>query len=113
MAIRDNNNTTPKSCNRLEEIAEDQRNRLLTENIYQDKLGKIYGATHPNATQEQGGIDDRNNIKGKGTGEYLDTSKGGGSLDIFGRPDVQGSGRNNLLLLNKYNADNPYDCFLF
>jgi hypothetical protein len=113
MAINDNLNTTPQSCNRLEEIAKEARERLIRDNIYQNQLNKIYGVTHPNATQEKGGIDDRKNNKGKGTGDFLDTSKGGGNYDINGRSDVLGSGRKALLQLNKYTSKNPYDCFQF
>ena len=102
----DNLNNTPKSCNRLEEIAKQARENLIRDNIYQDELGKRYTVVDPNATQKTGGIDDRTNEKGKGTGEFLDTSKGGGSLDINGRVDVNGSGRNALLTLNKYSLNN-------
>ena len=80
------------SCNELSRIAEEARKRILELNIYQDEAGKRYSATHPNATQAQGGVDDFNNIKGKGTGIELDTSNGGGKYDIEGRPDVAGSG---------------------
>lgn len=108
----DNNNNIPKSCSRLEEIANEARAKLIRDNVYQDVAGQRYTSTHVNATQGGGGIDDRQNQKGKGTGEFLDTSKGGGSLDVNGRADVGGSGRKNLLTLNKYSADEPYDCFL-
>lgn len=113
MPRNDNNNALPDSCSRLTEIANQARERLIKLNVYQNQAGKMYGAEHPNARQINGGADDPLNIKGKGTdGGYLDTSNGGGYYDIYGKPEVQGSGRKNLLLKNKYSADNPYDCFI-
>ena len=111
MAINDNNNRLGRSCTRLEEIAEQARQQLLLRNVYQNSVGRIYNENHPNALQTPGGSDDRLNIKGKGTAGYLDTENGGGYYDIYGRPDVDGSGRNNLLLKNIYSKENPYDCF--
>ena len=73
----------------------------------------IYTATHPNATQAQGGVDDRLNSKGKGTGEYLDTRNGGGSVDINGRPELGIGARQDAFTKNIYTRDNPYDCFIF
>ena len=108
----DNLNTIESSCDRLTAIANKARLDLITKNIYQDATGKQYTSTHPNATQAKGGIDDKSNQKGKGTGEYLDTSKGGGSLDVNGRIDVGTSGRNALLTLNRYSKDNPYKCII-
>lgn len=113
MAIQDNNNDLGRSCDRLGQIAAESRERLLTENIYQDKSGKRYNTTHPNATQAQGGIDDRGNHKGKGTGEYMDTTKGGSSIDINGIPELGGGGRQDALRKNIYTKDKPYDCFIF
>lgn len=110
--VNDNNNRLGRSCTRLEEIAEEARKQLLLRNVYQNQTGRIYNETHPNASQAPGGSDDRLNIKGKGTnGGFLDTSEGGGYYDINGRPDVDGSGRNNLLQKNIYRKENPYDCF--
>ena len=111
--MNDNNNRLGRSCDRLSEIAEIARQNLVTQNIYQNVEGKTYTSRHPNATQVQGGVDDRTNIKGKGTGEYLDTRGGGGYYDINGRPELGGGGRNALLSKNIYTADNPYDCFIF
>lgn len=99
------------TCDRLGEIAEQARNELTALNIYKNASGRIYSATHPNATQQIGGIDDPNNAKGKGTGVLFDTENGGGFFDINGRPGVNGSGRvahfNNL-----YNKNNVYDCVI-
>jgi hypothetical protein len=113
MAINDNNNRLGRSCDRLGDIASKAREQLILQNVYQDLSGKRYNSTHPNATQAQGGIDDRLNAKGKGTGEYLDTSNGGGSIDINGRPELGGGGRLDALTKNIYTKDNPYDCFIF
>lgn len=110
MANDVNLNNIPDSCDKLSKIADEARNKLITLNIYQNQSGKKYSAQHPNATQKQGGIDDVNNVKGKGTGVFLDTSNGGGKLDIEGRVDVIGSGRKRLLMLNKYTQDKKYEC---
>lgn len=112
MAQNDNNNKLEDSCSRLEKIANEARIKLITQNIYQDEESKRYDARHPNATQKQGGYDDRRNNKGKGTGKYLDTSNGGGYTDINGRSDV-GGGRIATLQKNKYTPDKPYNCFIF
>ena len=113
MAIQDNNNRLGRSCDRLGEIADTAREQLILQNVYQDISGKRYNSTHPNATQAQDGVDDRLNAKGKGTGGYLDTTSGGGSIDINGRPELGGGGRLEALTKNIYTKDNPYDCFIF
>lgn len=111
--MNDNNNTLGRSCSRLEEIANQARQALILQNIYFKETGKFYDVSHPNANQNQGGADDRLNIKGKGTnGGYLDTTNGGGYYDINGRPDVDGSGRNAALTKNIYTKDRPYDCYV-
>jgi hypothetical protein len=113
MAQSDDNNLLGRSCSRLEEIANEARKNLLLQNVYFNESSKKYDVNHPNANQSQGGVDDRLNIKGKGTfGGYLDTTNGGGYYDINGRPDVDGSGRNRLLAKNLYNRDKPYDCYV-
>ena len=113
MAIQDNNNRLGRSCDRLGQIGDEARQNLITQNIYQDQIGRRYTATHPNATQAQGGVDDRLNNKGKGTGEYLDTRNGGGSVDINGRPELGIGARQDAFTKNIYTRDNPYDCFIF
>ena len=113
MAINDNNNRLNPSCDRLGQIAEEARQGLITQNVYQDISGKRYDATHPNATQAQGGVDDRLNVKGKGTGEYLDTTNGGGYTDQFGKPELGIGARQDAFTKNIYTRDNPYDCFIF
>ena len=107
----DNNNRLGKSCTRLEEIAKAARENLLLRNVYQNDTGKRYDINHPNALQEPGGADDNLNIKGKGTAGYLDTLNGGGYYDIYGRQDVNGSGRINLLQKNLYKREDPYNCY--
>lgn len=113
MAILDNNNRLKSSCDRLSEIADKARENLITQNVYQNLPGKSYNSRHPNATQEQGGVDDRNNIKGKGTGQYLDTTNGGSSVDVNGKPELGIGGRADAQTKNLYTSDNPYDCFIF
>lgn len=109
----DNNQNLNKSCNQLEKIAEIARERLIKLNIYQKESGKKYESTHPNASQDTGDASyDPKNIRGKGTGQYLDTTNGGGYNDINGKAGFEGTGRIATLKKNLYNKDNPYDCFL-
>ncbi len=100
-----------KTCSRLEEIANAVRAELLAKNTYVDQSGLKYTATHPNATQAKGGIDDPNNAKGKGTGIPYDTSNGGSDIDINGDPNITYSGRNAIYIENQYTPDAKYDCF--
>ena len=65
---------------------------------------------HPNAKANVNGTDDPQNIKGKGTGVFLDSSGGGGFYDIYGDPSIPNTGRNAVNFLNKYTADKPYNC---
>lgn len=99
----------PTSCSRLEEIANNARQETL-KNIYYDNGSFKYSAQHPNATQAQGGYDDPNNYKGKGTLIPFDTGNGGSNVDIYGLPGF-GGGRQEIYLQNQYNPDKPYNCF--
>lgn len=99
------------TCNRLTDIANEARAKLAALNAYQNVAGKIYGASHPNATQDQGGNDDPLNVKGKGTQSQFDTENGGGFYDINGRPDVTNSGRI-AHYSNLYNKNNNYNCII-
>lgn len=111
--MNDNLNNLEDSCNRLVRIADEQRKNMIITNAYSYlDSSKYYGANHPNATTQKGGTDDPLNIKGKGTGEYLDFTNGGGYYDIYGRPDVMDSGRLRLISKNKFSADKPYNCFI-
>ena len=47
-------------------------------------------------------------VAGKGTGVFLDTYNGGGSLDINGNPAAAGSGRLQNVATNQYNGNNTY-----
>lgn len=99
------------ACSRLDEIAQERRRALTITNVYSNTTGNIYGVTHPNATQAVGDRDP-DNIRGKGTGQFLDTNNGGSSLDINGTPDFPNSGRVGTLFLNYYNRTRPYECRL-
>ena len=70
------------ACNRLTEIAEQQRATFTGLNVYSEGI-KQYSAVHRNATQQEGGQDDIINIKGKGTGSYFDTTNGECSYKRF------------------------------
>ena len=102
--------TNPK----LSEIAEQQRNLLLPRNVYNSSGdAKKYSSVHPNALAHDNGSDDPRDIKGKGTGQYLDTDPdnqrgAGGHYDIYGSDFDITSGRLNNLKVNKFNKDNPY-----
>lgn len=98
------------SCDILSEIAEDRVNKLKAINVY--SADNPYGATHVNALQATGAQDDPLNCKGKGTGNFMDTSNGGSFCDINGHPTVPGSGRNAAFNRNKFNPSNQYEaCF--
>ena len=107
---------------RLESEALGYRKETLIINDYQKETGKEYSAEHEDAKSH----DDENHPLGKGTGNgghgysvpnpnasktqikpQLDTTKGGGSYDIYGRPSV-GGGRNRLLAINIYNQNESY-----
>lgn len=77
--------------NKLTEVAEQIRKQQIARNDYQ--LAKQYGSTSPDAISDG---DD----KGKGTGVFLDTSRGGSSVDIIERK--------NEIKINQYQADKPY-----
>lgn len=82
---------------KLEELAKEFRTENIIKNSYQNSDGKTYGATHANA------LSDGDN-KGKGTSstsDSLNTSSGGGDMDINGNPEVPKSGRNALISLNE------------
>lgn len=111
--MNDNLNNIETSCSELSRIADEQRKKMIQTNAYSYlDSSKQYSATHPNAMVTKGGSDDPMNIKGKGTGQYLDFSNGGGYYDIYGRADVMDSGRLRMLQKNKYTADKPYNCFI-
>lgn len=100
-----------ESCQTLTEIADKARELNDYTNIYSEKNG-LYNNSHPNATQKVGGADDPGNVKGKETGGgFLDTSNGGGTIDINGSPSLFGSGRNLLYAENLYTPDKKYVCF--
>jgi hypothetical protein len=77
--------------NKLTEVAETIRKQQLARNDYQ--LGKQYGASSPDATSD-------GDLKGKGTGVFLDTLRGGNSLDM--------AERKNEIKINQYQFDKPY-----
>ena len=88
----------------LEINAIEARNQLIPFNTYNNEdESNTYGATHTRAKS-----DEITPIAGKGTGEFLDTNNGGGSIDIFGNPNFVGSGRIPLLASNEFDNDNEY-----
>jgi hypothetical protein len=97
-----------ENCDRLTDVGLDQRNRLLGLNVYNQIRERNYGSTHPNALADSNGSDDPTNVKGKGTGVFLDTFNGGGTDDIEGTPSQPGSGRIKNILVNKFNIGNTY-----
>ena len=90
--------------NQLEQIAIDRRNAILPINTYNaSDNANQYGATHTRALS-----DSQTPVNGKGTGVFLDTANGGGSLDINGSPNAAGSGRLANVAVNEFNKDNQY-----
>jgi hypothetical protein len=77
--------------NKLTEVADAIRKQQFARNDY--KLGKQYGATSPDAMSD-------GDEKGKGTGVFLDTLRGGSSLDA--------AERKNEIKINQYQFDKPY-----
>jgi hypothetical protein len=88
-------------ASKLEELAKDIRKDNIKGNTYQNVEGKNYGGTHKNALGD-------GDVKGKGTGTFLDTYNGGGLHDEIGVADQADSGRKNNIKKNTYNADKQY-----
>lgn len=77
------------SSNKLEQAAIAARNTLIAINNYDNAdAANNYTATHTRALSDQ-----LTPVNGKGTGVFLDTYNGGGSLDVYGSPSAAGSGR--------------------
>lgn len=92
------------ASNKLEEAAIAARNALITSNTYKgDDDSNNYTATHTRALS-----DEETPVNGKGTGIFLDTYNGGGSMDINGSPNAAGSGRIQNVASNVYNKDKEY-----
>jgi len=90
------------ASNKLEEVALAQRAALIPKNTYNGKdSNNNYSSTHKNAKSD-------GDIKGKGTGVFLDTANGGGEYDINGNPSIAGSGRKNNVVINKYKDGQGY-----
>lgn len=92
------------SSNKLEQAAIAARGALLPTNTYNNAAdSNNYSATHTRALS-----DSETPVAGKGTGVFLDTYNGGGSLDINGNPAAAGSGRIKNVAVNQYNGNNTY-----
>ena len=77
------------SSNKLEQAAIATRNTLIAINNYDNvDDANNYTSTHTRALSDQ-----QTPINGKGTGVFLDTYNGGGSVDIYGASNASGSGR--------------------
>jgi len=91
----------------LEKIGIITRDTLKAKNTFNDGDGKKYQGGHTRAMQ-----DDTTPVHGKGTGNEgptgPDVFNGGGSLDIYGTPEVPGSGRVKSLASNEFNKDKEY-----
>jgi len=92
------------ASNKLEQAAIAARDALIPINTYKgDEAGNEYSATHSRALS-----DEETPVAGKGTGVFLDTYNGGGSVDINGASDAVGSGRIQNVAKNEFNKDNTY-----
>ena len=92
------------ASNKLELAAIAARNATLPINTYNDDTGgNEYSATHTRALS-----DASTPVAGKGTGVFLDTYNGGGSLDVNGSPSAAGSGRLQNVATNEFNSINTY-----
>lgn len=101
-----NTDVRADDCKTATEIAKLQRAKMMSQNVY--NASNPYSPTHVNALQKSGAQDDPMNRKGKGTGQWMDTTNGGSHYDIHGHPLVPNSGRNALLASNKYNPNNIF-----
>lgn len=92
------------SSNKLEQAAIAARSTLIPINTYNSASdSNNYSATHTRALS-----DSETPVAGKGTGVFLDTNNGGGSMDIHGSPSAAGSGRLSNIGVNQYNGGNTY-----
>lgn len=90
------------ASNKLEQAALQQRGVLIPLNTYNHASpNNEYSGQHPNALGD-------GDIKGKGTGIFLDILNGGGDLDINGNPNYAGSGRIQNVAVNQYNSNQAY-----
>lgn len=90
-------------ANKLEEVAQNQRNILIARNVYNTIDEQQYKATHTRAL-----ADNETPLHGKGTGVFLDTYNGGDDIDVNGNPNYIGSGRLQNKAKNIFNENNPY-----
>lgn len=91
-------------ASKLEEIGLNQRGVLTPFNTYNNSSNsREYSATHTRALSDQ-----ETPVNGKGTGIFLDTFNGGGSLDINGSSNAAGSGRIANVASNQFDNDNQY-----
>jgi hypothetical protein len=97
---------------KLEQLAIVQRTNLTNPNYYNldwklNNTINTYSLTHTRALS-----DNTTPVYGKGTGKFLDTVNGGGSLDINGNPINGGLGRLSSIQLNtanwSYSPATPY-----
>ena len=77
--------------NKLSEVAEKIRKQQLAKNDYSEN--NQFGATNQDAMSD-------GDEKGRGTGNFLDTSRGGTSID--------NTERKREMAINFYQADKPY-----
>ena len=90
---------------KLEQLAIAVRDGLVTRNTYNNADdANNYTDTHTRALSDQ-----LTPVQGKGTGIFLDTYNGGGSVDINGTPNAVGSGRIKNVAFNQYNKDKVYE----
>lgn len=89
---------------KLEEIAIAQRNILVAINPFDNAdPSQNYTAVHTKALS-----DNITPVQGKGTGIFMDTTNGGGSLDINGAAQFPGSGRLAEIAANQFQPTTPY-----
>jgi len=77
--------------NKLTQVAEQIRVSQLAKNDYSNE--NQFSSTSPDAISD-------GDIRGKGTGTFLDTSQGGNSIDIMERV--------NNIKINQFSFDKPY-----
>ena len=86
----------------LERLAIIQRNKILAANIYNnDASSNHYGATHTSALSDS--LTPEHGREPVTPGADIGTK-----TDIYGNPQIPGSGRVNNLTSNEYNTTKPY-----
>ena len=98
---------------KLEVIGVDNRNSLITPNLYKQDWALASNTTNNYSVLHTRALSDTTTpVYGKGTSKFLDTENGGGEYDINGNVNYAGSGRLSAIIINtaqwSYGPTTPY-----